>query len=341
MSAAGPNDKGEKVLRVFEEFPGGIGIFDTDVNLIYANTAMEEIMRSGEKVICNEIVSAARGKGFSSGIIHIGEKSYAFTLHFSPSFRYLILFLKDITDRVYFHRVIQDRKTEETVNYVFSFLRHEIGNFLNAMRFSLDMLKEEVQDKGEGGIESKIGMLSAGIEAIERVLHSMRRYTRIGELALRKIDLREILSKIFSLLNSKFEKLGIEVQLEVGGDLYVKADETALTQALVNILRNSVEALKEVKGKRVIEIKAMRRKEYAEILIYDTGPGIPKSLQGKIFLPFITTKGKGRGLGLALSKELISAMKGGIEIEETEMGAIVKVYLPLWEEVREDSNLNY
>ena len=109
------------------------------------------------------------------------------------------------------------------------------------------------------------------------------------------------------------------------------ADELLIRQAFTNLIQNSVDAMSEG-GELKVEGKyhaADGIDKMVEIVIMDTGTGIPKDKLDKIFLPFFTTKPKGTGLGLALVHKIILSHNGRIEVESEEgKGTAFKIFLP-------------
>ena len=110
--------------------------------------------------------------------------------------------------------------------------------------------------------------------------------------------------------------------------IYMKGDENQLSQVLLNLLKNSMQAL-EGKEKGRISIHA-QQDEHISIDIADNGPGIPPELQEKIFIPFFTTKSEGSGIGLSLCKQIIRLHDGHLTIQESNPGkTIFHIDMPL------------
>ncbi|MFI3220226.1 MAG: ATP-binding protein, partial [Methylococcales bacterium] len=106
----------------------------------------------------------------------------------------------------------------------------------------------------------------------------------------------------------------------------------SLEQILLNLLVNAVYSLKNVAKPRELQIMARQiENDSMELLIRDNGTGIPNEIRHKIFDPFFTTKplGEGTGLGLAMSKQLIDAINGKLELVESTQGACFKLSLPI------------
>lgn len=107
-----------------------------------------------------------------------------------------------------------------------------------------------------------------------------------------------------------------------------------------NLITNAVQAMGESGGQLTLKIRRVKQTKAAaaaneppsvEISIADTGPGIPKELQERIFQPFFTTSSSGTGLGLAITRRIISAHKGSIHLESFPGGTVFSIRLPLAE----------
>jgi signal transduction histidine kinase len=118
----------------------------------------------------------------------------------------------------------------------------------------------------------------------------------------------------------------LTVQVEVDAPLLVQADPDQLEQALINLLRNAVEASLSTHGGVVMRWRSEGERALIEIL--DEGPGLPGS--DNLFVPFFTTKPGGSGIGLALVRQIAEAHEGGVSLSAREdaAGVIAQLWLP-------------
>jgi two-component system NtrC family sensor kinase len=122
----------------------------------------------------------------------------------------------------------------------------------------------------------------------------------------------------------------IDIQTDLADNLPISAgDQAQLQQVILNLVNNAIDAI----GKDgTISIKSLRDSSKILVMITDTGPGIPESMQKKIFDPFFTTKstGKGTGLGLWISYNIIEKMGGNLALQSREgQGATFTITLPI------------
>jgi signal transduction histidine kinase len=112
----------------------------------------------------------------------------------------------------------------------------------------------------------------------------------------------------------------------VDASLYITIDRLQVRQVVINVLKNALESLQQ-RGTIWVEA-AYGTDEWVSISITDTGPGISMTILNKVGYPFFTTKEKGIGLGLAVSRRIIEAHQGTMEIESSDHGTKVMIRLP-------------
>jgi signal transduction histidine kinase len=134
---------------------------------------------------------------------------------------------------------------------------------------------------------------------------------------------------VVQLLEPEADKLAIDLLLELPDDpLQVDADREKLQQVLLNIIRNSLEALEDEGGTIRVELERAEGGEMLAIRVHDTGPGIPEEILSRIFEPFFSTKPMGTGLGMAICHSLIQ-QHGGVLRVSCEQGTMVEILLPM------------
>jgi signal transduction histidine kinase len=151
-------------------------------------------------------------------------------------------------------------------------------------------------------------------------VNSYRKLTRIPSPDFAHFHIQEWLEQIQLLLREKME--GRQIQFELITDPRVKdltGDKKLLSQVIINILYNAMEALDEIPEKRKIRVSvAMSKRNNTVICIANNGPPIPEKTLEKIFIPFFTTKEQGSGIGLSLSRQILRLHKGHIYAESNE-----------------------
>nr|MBP6097787.1 HAMP domain-containing histidine kinase [Methyloversatilis sp.]MBP6195812.1 HAMP domain-containing histidine kinase [Methyloversatilis sp.] len=134
-----------------------------------------------------------------------------------------------------------------------------------------------------------------------------------------------------ALLRAEQPDVGDAVTLAMSDDLQVDADGQRMQQALLNLIRNALEACKETTTAPRITVSGAMRDRGTEIRVCDNGPGIAAGNLARVFDPFFTTKpvGKGSGLGLFVVHEIVAEHGGRVSITRgPEGGACVTVWIP-------------
>jgi C4-dicarboxylate-specific signal transduction histidine kinase len=126
------------------------------------------------------------------------------------------------------------------------------------------------------------------------------------------IDANEVIPRMIALLYSEAARYNIAVRAELAADLPpVIGDRVQLQQVLMNLIVNSIDAMKEVDGTRELVISSQRTEnEQVLVSVHDTGVGLPQQQTGQIFNAFFTTKSHGTGLGLRISRSIVESHGG-------------------------------
>jgi nitrogen fixation/metabolism regulation signal transduction histidine kinase len=162
-----------------------------------------------------------------------------------------------------------------------------------------------------------------------RFVNAYKDFTKTPELSFSKVNLSELINRVITLFSSELERLKIELdQNGVEKKLFAKADAEWLEQVLINIIKNAIEVL-EHKDQPKIVINAFQHNQRTTISITDNGGGMEKEVLDKIFIPFFTTKKKGTGIGLSLSRQIMRLHRGSLVVlSESGTGTIVKLEWP-------------
>jgi len=202
---------------------------------------------------------------------------------------------------------------------------HEINNplavILQKTGWMEDLLEEEDlrHCNNYGELKASISKIEEHVERAKKVVHGMLGYVRKMEPRLEDVDINQTVMQTISLLNNYARINNIEIRTDFEKELpIIASDQAQLQQVFLNIINNAIDAT----GKDgVIWIRTKRDDAWLKVDIEDTGPGIPPDKQKRVFDPFYTTKepGKGTGLGLWISYNIIEKMGGNMSFE-TEVG---------------------
>ncbi len=197
----------------------------------------------------------------------------------------------------------------EAVSRLTGGVAHEIKNPLNAIALHLEVLKSRLGSDPE--LEQEIGIISSEITRLDRVVKTFLDFTRPVDLRLATVDLGKLVREVATLVEPQARTTAVEVVADIGDEpARIRGDRDLLKQAVLNVVMNGVEAMKS--GGR-LEIQVRRSGEDCTVRVSDQGPGIPPELRGKIFNLYFTTKGKGSGIGLAMTFRIVQLHNGTID----------------------------
>ena len=170
--------------------------------------------------------------------------------------------------------------------------------------------------------------ISQGTTRIGEIVQALKSYSYLDQAAVQFVDLHEGLDNTLVILRSKLKE-GVSVYREYDPDLpRIQAYGSELNQVWTNLIDNAVDAMD---GKGEIYIRTQQDGDWITVEIEDNGPGIPEELQTKVFDPFFTTKpvGKGTGLGLNTSYNIVNKNGGVIRLSSRPGKTIFQVCLPV------------
>jgi two-component system sensor kinase FixL len=144
-----------------------------------------------------------------------------------------------------------------------------------------------------------------------QIIHRMRQFIQKGDTDRQVESINKLIEEASALALVGAKESGILVRLELSPELPpVLVDRIQIQQVLVNLIRNSVEALSTA-PRRELTIKTYKSNgEMVEVAVADSGPGLDEAVAKQLFQPFITTKARGMGLGLSISRSIIDAHGG-------------------------------
>ena len=206
---------------------------------------------------------------------------------------------------------------------------HEIRNPLNAISVGLQRLKMEFQPTEERDQYFHLTELMSGeARRLNSIVEQFLSLARPVEIKAEPLPLPEILKELAELEESAAKRSQVQIRVVAAPNLPpLKADPNHLTQVLLNLMLNGLQAMPEG-GTLTLEAKTSNRNFI--IAVTDTGPGIAAEHQRRIFEPYFTTKPKGTGLGLAISRRIIEAHGGTIRVSNQPSGGCrFEISLPL------------
>jgi len=206
---------------------------------------------------------------------------------------------------------------------------HEIGTPLNTTNGHLQLLREDMRRAGDFVGAERVGLVLAQLDRVAKIVRGGLSRGGWPEPRLHAVDLHSRAAGMLRFLEPSLTGAGVSAVLEPperAGLATVQTDPELVDQILLNLLKNSIEAL-EPGGQ--ITLTTGRDGNHAFLDVADNGPGLPPEARNQLFQPFVTSKGSaGTGLGLAVSRRLARALGGELAYVPTDKGTRWRLTLP-------------
>ena len=240
--------------------------------------------------------------------------------------------LTDITEVTQLREQVALKRNLESLGEMSAGLAHEFKNAIATLHGYAQLMQNLQLD--EAGQQATASLLNE-VRGLSEMVTSFLNFARPQPLQLEEVSLDELIDHCIEESKPLFEQRSISLQLTKSkGPMNVQADERMLRQALLNLLRNAVEAIPNEPASGTVTVvcstDTSETRELATIRIIDSGPGIAAGDLRRIFIPFFTTKAAGHGIGLALTHRVITEHGGTLTAANNPGGgAIFTVQLPL------------
>lgn len=281
-----------------------------------------------------EIISDMREGKIKSYSSEIKAEDKTILAHFSPimhgtEYLGVIFIATDITEIKKLQSEIMQSEKLVLVGKMSSAVAHELRNPLVPIGGFANLIYKRLEEGSP--LKKFAGIIVGEIDRLEKLLHNILYFTKDTNPELKPDNLNEILNELFFFYKATFEEKNISLNIRLSPDLpLVSLDHSLIKQALINLIINAVQAM-EFGG--LLTVESMTRKEndavYAVVVINDSGAGIPEEIMNNIFDPFYTTKIRGLGLGLSLTRRIVESHGGEIKVESAKgIGTTFTISLP-------------
>lgn len=216
-----------------------------------------------------------------------------------------------------------------TVGLMGASLAHEIRNPLVSIKTFVQLLPNHYQDPGFR--EKFFSLIGDEVGRIDRLTEQLLDMASPKVYAAQMLPLHPILGSGLELVATRASAKGVEVrrELQAAPDLAF-IDPAAVKQVLLNLCFNAIQAVESESGERWLLVSTRNTLGGIELMVSDSGPGIPEELRVKLFQPFQTTKSSGFGLGLAICRDILGNLNAGINVDPPApgKGAVFRVIFP-------------
>ncbi len=246
----------------------------------------------------------------------------------------LLIQIDDVTEKELMEDKLRQIRRMETVNLLSRGFSHDFNNLLNTMSGYLELLIVTQDEEKKEEIVKKLRQVMENAETLVKKIQILSKAQRAEK---EKLRVREFLLPAIMTMKERRSDIKFYIDIEDIMDEEIYGDYSLLTTAIMNILENAIDAVKE-KDEPMIKITGRKReidkRAFIAIAIEDNGVGMSKETRDKIYEPFFTLKGlgakRGTGLGMTIVHSIIDLHDGIIEIDSEEgKGTKVSVFLPL------------
>jgi len=220
----------------------------------------------------------------------------------------VIGYLSDITERKKLEEKLLRSERLATIGELAAMVGHDLRNPLQSIAGAIYFLEKKSTSKMDKKEREMLEVIKSGIKYSNSIVTELLEYSKELKLKLEPITLKKVISDTLNLVEIP-ENVKVVDTIE---PIPMKIDVNQVQRALTNLIENAIEAMPN--GGR-ITIEGGKLKEMVEIAITDTGTGISKDILEEIWMPLYTTKSKGIGLGLAVTKRIVEAHNGSVHAE--------------------------
>ncbi|MFO0935361.1 MAG: FHA domain-containing protein [Gemmataceae bacterium] len=215
-----------------------------------------------------------------------------------------------------YYRAMVNAEKLAAVGTAVSHLSHHIKNIMHGVRFGGDLLNRGLAGDDRELVVKGWQMVERNQARIDDLIQDMLGYSKDREPLKEPTDLNALVADAIETIRGRAGDIGIELTLTPCADGRVNADAEGIYRAVLNVISNAVDAVRDEEAGRVDVTIRSPEAGILEILVADNGPGIPDEMREDIFKPFVSTKGsRGTGLGLPVSRKILREHGGDLTAE--------------------------
>lgn len=332
-----------------DKMPGPISVLDEDLNYLYCNSILLELLGMKPSEIINHKIGTHNPESEFTKIViqfkasDLRQKLVKFSDYFNGTQIHFLSYLKkeiidgkmqiivfsfDTSEMVLEEKKEEKRKIElvesekmMALGEIAVGVSHEVNNPLAIISGRVSVLKREIENgiKDQKKSLKNIDCIIDSCNRIKRVTDALKnigKNSHDGELV--DFHLGDVIDDLLALFSHRLFFEGVELRVNSNyPDIKVYCSFAELAQIFLHIIKNSIDATKSLTEKWV-NLDFVENGDHLDILIMDSGPGIPPDIRKNIFDPFYTTKGSqlGSGVGLSAAKELLIKQGGDLFYNE-------------------------
>ena len=230
-----------------------------------------------------------------------------------------IVTIEDVTLEKSIRQQVEEKEKNRVLTQIISGIAHEIRNPLTSIKAYAELLPRK---KNNLQFQNQIStVVPHEVERVNKLIEQLIHYSKPHARNIEVVDIEDLMDSVIILLKPVLDRSNIEFNIDVEENLSLKLDKNNIKQVLINLIINSMDAIHEKRslnegyGKFYINLSATKTKDTIVLTIEDNGIGMTENENKNSFDFFYTTKEKGSGIGLTISKQIINENGGNITID--------------------------
>jgi polar amino acid transport system substrate-binding protein len=293
--------------------PIGESVYDySPINMMLENN-IERVLNFGESYMGKEMEYETKERKWTFRYVIYPLNDY------EKKTRGAIITIEDVTDEKIYMAQAAEKEKNRALIQIISGIAHEIRNPLTSIKAYVELLPRK-RDNLE--FQKQItAVVPREVERVNTLIENLINYAKPRTRNVERVQVREIIESCVLLSKPVISGNRIKLKINVDNNLYIKVDKNQINQVLLNLLLNAIDAIDEMKNHSndnnnfEIEINSWGLGNKVYISVKDNGVGMTIDELKNVYELFYTTKVKGSGIGLPLSKQIVEDNDGKIEIE--------------------------
>lgn len=250
--------------------------------------------------------------------------SISFSVSRQEGKTYFTGIVRDLTETKALQEQLIRSERLAALGQVVAEIAHEIKNPMMMIGGFARQLFSQTEDEKA---REKLNIIAQEVARLEKLLNDLREFYLPSRSKRQEVDINDLVKEIYELSLDECEKKNISLELSADqGENIVLGDRDRIKQVILNLVKNAIDAM--ANGGR-LTLQTGRSQGKVQVMVRDTGRGIPRSQQERIFSPFFSSKEHGTGLGLSISKRIIEEHGGSSMTLESEEGKGTAFYITM------------
>lgn len=302
------NDSALKIASL-NEAPIGENIYNIEPINLMLKGKVDLIFKGDSSYVCKEFRYIQDGHEVICRYVMYPLYDY------NKLLRGIIITIEDITEETILKEQVMEKEKNEVLTQVIAGIAHEIRNPITAIKTLVELLPHKFDNPKFR--EDLVKIVPDELHRVNKLIDNLIDYSKSRSETIIYFDLRDVIDSSVAMLEHVFDKSNINVNVNINEELIVLGDKNQIRQVIINLLLNSYEAIIQRQSNDYhgeIDINGYKNDDEIIVVFLDNGIGMDEKELQKAFEIFYTTKDKGSGLGLPISRQIIERNNATISI---------------------------